>query len=69
MDISFLVDESKNFKLIIADNGNGFDALLTTNRNGRKILEERANAIRKGSFELITGIGKGTTITIEGNLI
>lgn len=69
VDIKFLVDESKNFKLVIADNGNGFDASLTTNRNGRKILEKRANAIRSGRFELITVIGKGTTITIEGNLL
>jgi signal transduction histidine kinase len=67
-EISFSVDTEKNFKLVIADNGKGFDTTVPTNKNGKDSLKDRANSIKNGCFELKSAIGKGTTITAEGNL-
>ncbi len=68
VNIKFSVDDLKNFKLVIADNGKGFDTNTPTNRNGKKILEQRATSIKNGRIELKSEIGNGTTIIVEGNL-
>lgn len=68
IEINFSVDTEKNFKLVIADNGKGFDTTIPTNRNGKDSLQNRATSIKNGRFDLKSEIGNGTTITAEGNL-
>lgn len=68
VNIDFVVDSNKNFKLSIIDNGQGFDINTPTKGNGRSSMATRVAAIKNGKFELNSKIGIGTTLLIEGNL-
>lgn len=68
VDIDFAVDTEQNFKLVIADNGKGFDLTGQTKGNGLENMKSRATSIKSGAFELKSEIGKGTIVTASGNL-
>jgi two-component sensor histidine kinase len=55
---------SKQFELLIRDNGIGFDPMKETNRNGLKNLKSRANDLN-GSLEIKSEIGNGTSIKLN----
>jgi two-component sensor histidine kinase len=54
---------SKQFELLIRDDGNGFDTMIETSRNGLKNMKNRAGDLN-GSLEIISEIGKGTSIEL-----
>jgi ligand-binding sensor domain-containing protein len=56
IDISVSDDE---FRMVIQDNGKGFQSSIITNRNGVKNIKSRAASI-KGNLKLETSIGNGT---------
>jgi signal transduction histidine kinase len=51
------------FKMIISDNGKGFDQNMPTARNGVKNMKMRTSKWR-GSMTILSAAGKGTTLTI-----
>jgi signal transduction histidine kinase len=68
VEIDFQVDKQMNFRFEIADDGRGFDTSAPTLRTGKVSLESRAKAIKNGTFQLQSEIGKGTRLIVEGNL-
>ncbi len=68
VEIEFQVDKQMNFRFEIADNGKGFDSSVPSLRTGKASLESRAKAIKNGTFQLQSEIGKGTRLMVEGNL-
>jgi signal transduction histidine kinase len=63
-----LVRAGEHVELTVTDDGRGFD-LETVRRNGRGLglvsIEERAEAVG-GDVQILTGLGKGTTIRVRG---
>jgi signal transduction histidine kinase len=54
----------------VSDNGQGFDrdaVSLHSSGLGLVSMEERAHAIG-GALQIVTGIGKGTTIYVKGSV-
>ena len=52
------------FRLIIKDNGKGFDTMAQTQRNGLKNMNKRAE-ILKGTLNITSEKGKGTTLDLQ----
>lgn len=66
--VSLLVAD-KRIRLLISDDGTGFDATRTKNEPegshwGLTMMRERAEAVN-GTFQLVTSPGSGTTILVE----
>ncbi len=57
--ITIAMQQSKSLRLIVADNGKGFDPDRATERNGNKNIHSRASAMG-ASIHLQTADGKGT---------
>jgi signal transduction histidine kinase len=55
--------ENNKLKLLVKDNGIGFDAKTADSGNGLGNMQKRADAI-KGKLELKSEIGIGTAITL-----
>jgi signal transduction histidine kinase/ligand-binding sensor domain-containing protein len=56
--------EAKNICCRIVDDGKGFDNSQPTSRNGLVNMRQRAEAL-KGTFELKSAIGEGTTVLVK----
>ena len=54
---------SKQFELLIRDDGLGFDTMIETSRNGLKNMKNRANDLN-GNLEIESRIGKGSSIKL-----
>jgi signal transduction histidine kinase len=60
-----LLNSAKNLKIIITDNGKGFNIdERTGSGNGLLNMKKRMNEIN-GLYAISSAIGKGTTITLE----
>ena len=59
-----IVIKNFHFKLIISDNGVGFDSSKESSRNGIKNMKNRAEKLR-GKLNIDSEKGKGTTIDLE----
>ena len=57
----------KAVKMIITDNGKGFDITKTTSRNGIKNMQSRAEEIIS-DFEIDSKENLGTKITLKFNI-
>lgn len=53
-----------HFKLLISDNGIGFDSAQESNRNGIKNMKNRAKKLR-GKLNIDSNLGQGTKINLE----
>jgi two-component system nitrate/nitrite sensor histidine kinase NarX len=59
-----LKNETGNIKLVITDNGRGFDpGSVPPTSLGLSIMRERANAIG-ADLKILTGVGQGTTVVV-----
>jgi len=58
-----ITKKKKEIKILVKDNGNGFDMSLKSNSLGLKNIEQRAH-IAKINYELISTIGSGTQLLI-----
>jgi signal transduction histidine kinase len=68
VEVEMFVDDRKNFKLTISDDGKGFDTKMFCDRTGRKSLEKRTKALTRSNLILKSEPGKGTQLIIEGSL-
>lgn len=51
-------------EIVVADNGNGFDASATSSGRGLRNMKRRAEELG-GNLEVLAGAGKGTTLTLK----
>ncbi len=58
-----ITKKKKEIKILVKDNGNGFDMSLKSNSLGLKNIEQRAH-IAKINYELISTIGDGTQLLV-----
>lgn len=68
VQMDLLVENNKDFQFKICDDGIGFDANASSERNGIKSLQKRAGSIKRGKLIIHSQLKKGTTITVNGNL-
>lgn len=66
--VDFIIDNDKNFRMTIKDDGKGFDKNIKTESMGLKNFEYRAGKIVNGKINIESTVNKGTTITLEGFL-
>jgi signal transduction histidine kinase/Tfp pilus assembly protein PilF len=68
VEVSFRIDSSYNYKLVIQDNGKGFDlSSLPEHRSGFGNMRRRIEDIH-GRFDIRSQPGKGVCIEIRGGL-
>lgn len=62
-----IAPEFQKLKLVVADNGKGFDVKQADGGNGLGNMQRRAAALR-GTIQILSEPGKGTTITLTSPL-
>ncbi len=70
MDITFSYEDEK-WKLVVKDNGNGFDTMSCTEASGELVhnfgvsmMKERVKLLG-GTFQIQSVVGEGTTVSVE----
>ncbi|MCA0456889.1 MAG: histidine kinase [Chloroflexi bacterium] len=58
---------SDHFRMVIQDNGKGFDIKRTSMGMGLNIMQERADTVG-ATLSISSAVGKGTTVTVEARL-
>jgi NarL family two-component system sensor histidine kinase LiaS len=65
IELGYNTDDRPLIRLVITDNGRGFDPVFTQRGLGLYSMRDRACSLASGRFSIDTSIGKGVTLTIE----